>query len=114
MTEEAKKNLVCMFKRNWSHIELTDEYDDLGEDLLRCLKKGLAQREGGRSLCILLPDFRNKVNAEMDMLDIVAIAKMGDRDAFAVIRGDEPDEEIFNNVSGSVTLRTDGTRVVAL
>lgn len=68
-----------------------------------CLKKGLLQRKAGGNLCVLLPDL-NLRHAEMDMLDVVGIVKIGTADEFAVMRWGEPDKDIFNDVSGSVTI----------
>lgn len=104
MDDDAKRNLVCLFKRNWSHIELMDDKNQFGRDLICCLKKGLMERQGRGNLCVVLPSFMDETAAEMDILDIVGILKMGNVEEFAVLRRDEPDEQIFKNVSGSVTL----------
>lgn len=104
VTEEAKRNIVDLFKRNWSHIELVDEEHQLSQDLVCCLKKGLLQRQGGGNLFIALPIFIDTENAEMDMLDIIGIINMRKVEEFAVVRRCEPDKQIFDAVSDSVTI----------
>ena len=100
--EQTKGHLVSLFKRNLSHIELVDD-DQKDHDLIGCLKKGLLQREEGGNLCIVLPEFEDEMGAEMDMSDIVETVNMSKLDEFAVMRGNEANQEIFNHLPLVIT-----------